>query len=122
MLVGISLGNYIQAGKFIWGLFVYLFNYPIWLVYFYRAATSAKQALQVLLTYDTLCVLLFFTYILRMQRTELTMTSKASNLNVGLKRLVWKEGENSTPTDFCATVSSTPQRESRSRFHFLGCN
>jgi hypothetical protein len=39
------------------------------------------------------------------------MTSKASNLNAGLNRLVWKEGENSTPTDFCATVSSTPRRE-----------
>jgi hypothetical protein len=27
------------------------------------------------------------------KRTELTMTSKASNLNAGLNRLVWKEGE-----------------------------
>jgi hypothetical protein len=81
-----------------------------------------KTSLQVLPTYDTLCVLLFFTDILTMQRTELTMTSKAWNLNAGLKRLVWKEGENSTPTDFCATVSSTPQRERRSRFHYLGCN
>ncbi len=35
-----------------------------------------------------------------MQRTKLTMTSKASNLNAGLNRLVWKEGDNSTPTDF----------------------
>ncbi len=122
MLVGILQGNYIQAGKFIWGVFVYLFNYPIQLVYFYRAATNAKQALQVLPTYDTLCALLFFTYMLTMQRPELTMTSKASNLNAGLKRLVWKEGENSTPTDFCATVSSTPRRERRSRFHYLGCN
>jgi hypothetical protein len=87
-----------------------------------RAATSIKQALQVLPTYDTLCVLLFFTYILTMQRTELTMTSKASNVNAGLNRHVWKEVENSTPTDFCATVSSTPQRERRSRFHYLGCN
>jgi hypothetical protein len=50
------------------------------------------------------------------------MTSKASNLNAGLHRLVWKEGENSTPTDFCATVSSTAQRERRSRFHYLGFN
>jgi hypothetical protein len=74
------------------------------------------------LAYHTLCVLLFFTYILPMRRTELTMTSIASNLNAGLDRLVWKEGENSTPTDFCAPVSSTPQRERKSRFHYWGCN
>ncbi len=50
------------------------------------------------------------------------MTSKASNLNAGLNRLVWNEGENATPTDFCATVSSTPQRERKSRFDYWGCN
>jgi len=57
-----------------------------------------------------------------MQRTELTMTSKASNLNAGLNKLVLKESEDSTPTDYCATVSSTAQRERRSRFHYLACN
>jgi len=56
------------------------------------------------------------------KRTELTMTSKESNLNAGLNRHVWKEGENWTPTDFCATVSSTPQRERTFRFPYLGCN
>jgi hypothetical protein len=50
------------------------------------------------------------------------MTSKALNLNAGLKRLVWEEGENLNSTDICATVSSTTRRERKSRFHFWGCN
>jgi hypothetical protein len=72
-----------------------------------RGCHKYKTSLQLLPTCDTLCVLLFFTYILTMQRTELTMTFKASNLDAGLNRLVWKEGENLTPTYFCATASST---------------
>jgi hypothetical protein len=35
-----------------------------------------------------------------MQRTKLTMTSKALNLKPGLNRLVWKEGKNWNPYRF----------------------